>query len=273
MSEKYDPFGRPIEGDHPWAQPAEQESAGLPGGFLPPQAPAGATAAPAPVAPERPEAPSPAAVEAAGSPPAPSSAPAPPAAASAPAQASRSAPPASAPAQWPPLPGSAPVVRGGPAPVRGAPPDDVLASWGARVVAYVVDSFIVGVLAFGFAFVVAAIARSGRSAADVGNLAGVVAVIAVVPIWALYATASLAMTNGRTIGKRLCHLRVVQEGGAPMTWGRAAMREVIMRGLVITVIGTITLGIAGVLDVLWPLWDKQNRSLHDHGADTWVVRD
>jgi hypothetical protein len=25
--------------------------------------------------------------------------------------------------------------------------------------------------------------------------------------------------------------------------------------------------------VLWPLWDKQNRSLHDHGADTWVVRD
>jgi uncharacterized RDD family membrane protein YckC len=240
VSEKYDPFGRPIEDEHPWAQPAEQERGGLPGGFLPPETPVGATDAPAP---ERPEAP-------------------------------RSAPaasPSSAPAQWPPLPGGA--TPAAPAPVRGAPPDDALASWGARFIAYLVDSFIVGVLSFGFAFAVAAIARSGRSASDVGDLAGVVAVIAVVPIWALYATASLAMTNGRTIGKRLCHLRVVQAGGATMTWGRAAMRELIMRGLVITVIGTITLGIAGILDVLWPLWDKQNRSLHDHGADTWVVRD
>jgi uncharacterized RDD family membrane protein YckC len=83
----------------------------------------------------------------------------------------------------------------------------------------------------------------------------------------------LATTNGKTVGKRIVGIRVVRAGEEPMTWGRAAMRELVMRGLVIGLIGTITFGIAGILDVLWPLWDKQNQSLHDHGAETWVVRD
>jgi uncharacterized RDD family membrane protein YckC len=240
VSEKYDPFGRPIEGEHPWAKPAEEEG-GLPGGFLPPE-PATATSAPAPVAPERPEAPS------------------------------------SAPAEWPPLPSAAPAGRsappasGGPVPIPGAPPDEALASWGRRVVAHLVDGLVVVVVAFLLGFAVALIARSGQSGDRVGDLAGTIAAISLLPLWLVYATAMLATTNGRTIGKALCRIRVVGEHGAPMTWGRAALRDIVMRGLVITVIGTITLGIAGILDVLWPLWDKQNRSLHDHGADTWVVR-
>jgi uncharacterized RDD family membrane protein YckC len=237
VSERYDPFGRPIEGEHPWAKPAEEE-ADLPGGFLPPE-PATATSAPAPVAPERPEA------------------------------------PRSAPAEWPPLPGerAPPAPSGGPVPIPGAPPADVLASWGRRALAWLVDWLVVAILAFLLGFAIALVARSGQSGDRIGDLAGTVAAIAFLPLYLVYATAMLATTNGRTIGKALCRLRVVREHGAPMTWGRAAMREIIMRGLVITVIGTITLGIAGILDVLWPLWDKQNRALHDHGADTWVVRD
>jgi uncharacterized RDD family membrane protein YckC len=82
----------------------------------------------------------------------------------------------------------------------------------------------------------------------------------------------LATRNGQTVGKRAVGIRVVGEGGAPLDWGRAAMREIVMRGLVINLIGTVTIGIVSLLDVLWPLWDKQNRALHDHGADTWVVR-
>jgi uncharacterized RDD family membrane protein YckC len=31
--------------------------------------------------------------------------------------------------------------------------------------------------------------------------------------------------------------------------------------------------ILGLMDVLWPLWDEENRALHDFFVDTRVVRD
>jgi uncharacterized RDD family membrane protein YckC len=123
------------------------------------------------------------------------------------------------------------------------------------------------VLAVIVALPVAAIFSSDDTAAGIATIAVTVAVVLG------YSTVMLAMTNGKTIGKRMMGIRVVRAGAEPMTWGRAAMREIVMRGIVIGLIGTLTFGIAGILDYLWPLWDKQNQSLHDHGAETWVVRD
>jgi uncharacterized RDD family membrane protein YckC len=225
LSERYDPFGRPIEGDHPWARPAE-ESAGLPGGFLPPQAP-GTTPAPAapaaPVpAPERPEG-----------------------------------------ATWSSV-GLPAAVPGAPA-QSGAPAGVEFASWGARAGAYVIDAIIETVLA-------AVIALPVAGAINGATGAGFAVFGVIFLVFLLYPTLMLATRGGQTVGKSAVGIRVVGEGGAPMTWGRAAMREVVMRGLVINLVGSITFGIVGIVDVLWPLWDKENRSLHDHGADTWVVR-
>lgn len=230
MSERYDPFGRPIEGDHPWAKPAEQEGAELPGGFLPPQPPPGGTesvpaAVTTPVAPER---------------------------------------PAASATDWPAAPASG--WSPAPAPRTGGPPLETLAPWGARAGAYLVDALIEA--AIGLAIGIVVIAAGAGSTASGFVVFGATTLAALV-----YPTTMLTMTNGKTVGKRLAGLRVVQAGGAPIGWGRAAMREIVMRVLVIGLIGTLTFGIASVLDVLWPLWDKENRSLHDHGADTWVVRD
>jgi uncharacterized RDD family membrane protein YckC len=224
VSERYDPFGRPIEGDHPWAKPADQEGGSLPGGFLPPEPPPGAPES-TPATLTTPEAPA--------------------------------TWPTEAPSGWSAAPAGARVT---------GPPVEALATWGARAGAYLIDVLIEG--AIGFAIGIVAVAAGAGSTASGFVIFGAATLAAL-----LYPTTMLARTNGKTVGKRTLGLRVVQEGGKPITWGRAAMREIVMRFFVIGLIGTLTFGIASVLDYLWPLWDKENRSLHDLGADTWVVRD
>jgi hypothetical protein len=49
---------------------------------------------------------------------------------------------------------------------------------------------------------------------------------------------------------------------------RALLREVAIKwGLTL-----LTLGLFAIVDVLWPLWDEQNRALHDLLARTRVIR-
>ena len=56
-----------------------------------------------------------------------------------------------------------------------------------------------------------------------------------------------------------------QRGRAPIGFGRALWREIFSRWLLaVTIIG-------GILDPLWPLWDDQNRALHDFMAKTRVI--
>jgi len=78
---------------------------------------------------------------------------------------------------------------------------------------------------------------------------------------------------GATPGKMALGLRVVpaDQGLAPpgLAWGRAAARAVIWR--LLTQFWTL-LWLVLLLDVLWPLWDKKQRALHDRIVGTQVVR-
>jgi len=38
------------------------------------------------------------------------------------------------------------------------------------------------------------------------------------------------------------------------------------------VVSSATFGLASVLDALWPLWDEENRALHDLVVNTRVIR-
>ena len=58
-----------------------------------------------------------------------------------------------------------------------------------------------------------------------------------------------------------------------MTLGIAVVREVLVKTLLFGFIGSITIGIASLVDVLWPLWDDENRALHDFVVDTRTVKD
>jgi hypothetical protein len=37
------------------------------------------------------------------------------------------------------------------------------------------------------------------------------------------------------------------------------------------VANSVTFGLASLLDVLWPLWDEENRALHDYVSQTRTV--
>jgi uncharacterized RDD family membrane protein YckC len=68
-------------------------------------------------------------------------------------------------------------------------------------------------------------------------------------------------------------IRVVRANGQPMTFAWAMLREVVVKALLFGIAGSLTFGLASLLDVLWPLWDEENRALHDFVVDTRTVRD
>jgi uncharacterized RDD family membrane protein YckC len=128
------------------------------------------------------------------------------------------------------------------------------AGWGARVGATLVDGLIVGVGAFIIGLVVGASAGDS-SASGLFTVVWVLATIA-------YAPLMLAFNNGQTLGKAALNIRVVNADTAPIGLGRAFVREVIAKAVC---------GIIPLIDVLWPLWQSENKALHDLLAGTWVV--
>jgi uncharacterized RDD family membrane protein YckC len=129
-------------------------------------------------------------------------------------------------------------------------------SWGARAGALLLDGLIVGVV---FAVLLAILGADGW----VTLLAWLVA---------LGAYTGLTMTrsgerNGQTLGKQAANVRVLRDDGQPITWKTVALREVGLKG-----IGWwITFGIGWLADILWPLGEGEQRSLHDLIVRTHVV--
>jgi uncharacterized RDD family membrane protein YckC len=152
----------------------------------------------------------------------------------------------------------------------------VLAGWWSRVGAALIDGLIIGIVAF----ILLAIFGLGFAASDdsdtgVGALivASIVSTIAFAVAALLYAPLMMAKTNGKTLGRMAVGNRVVRANGQPMTLGWAMLREVAVKMLLVGIANSVTFGLAGLLDVLWPLWDDENRALHDFLVDTRTVKD
>ena len=186
-----------------------------------------------------------------------------------------------APATAPGYTGPTPPGAGGPVPSH-APGTMagqlVLAGWWRRVGAQVIDGVIVGVGATILFVAITAPFSVGFFASDeVGTVSLIVgallAVVCVAIVALLYAPALMARTNGKTLGRSATHIRVVRADGQPMTFGFAMLREVAVKALLFGIAGTITGGLANLIDVLWPLWDEENRALHDFVVNTRTVMD
>ena len=76
--------------------------------------------------------------------------------------------------------------------------------------------------------------------------------------------------NGQSAGKQLIGLRVVPEEGERLTLARAAFRELVLKLLVFGFIG-VWLVLPPILDYLWPLWNENDKALHDLLGRTSVV--
>jgi uncharacterized RDD family membrane protein YckC len=173
-----------------------------------------------------------------------------------------------------------PPGAGGPvAPAFGQPTtfggQFVLAGWWSRVGAYLIDGLIVGVGALILFLPIVAAGLTVDSDAGWATLAaaGIVWLLCLAVAALLYAPAMMARTNGRTLGRMATNIRVVRASGQPITFGFAVLREVVIKWFLFGIAGALTGGIAQLLDVLWPLWDEQNRCLHDFIVDTRVVKD
>jgi uncharacterized RDD family membrane protein YckC len=176
----------------------------------------------------------------------------------------------------PPPPGAGgPVAPSAPAPVAGR---YVLAGWSRRAMAQIIDGVIVGVGALILLVAITAPFSVGFFASDsagvVSLLVGAfIAVLCIAIAALLYAPALMARTNGRTLGRMAVGTRVVRASGQPITFGFAMLREVVVKALLFGIAGSITFGLANLIDCLWPLWDEENRALHDFVVNTRTVRD
>lgn len=124
--------------------------------------------------------------------------------------------------------------------------DAPLADLWPRLIALIIDNFILGLVAgagwFG--------SRSGAGA-GLGFLIGLA-----------YQWFMLTQNNGQTIGKMIMHVRVVKVNGEPLSAG-----DVVLRYL-----GYYLNSIAFGLGWLWAMFDENRQGWHDKLAGTIVVR-
>lgn len=154
-----------------------------------------------------------------------------------------------------------------------------LSGWWRRVVAHVIDWVVISLLGAVFFAIFAAIAGGGFL---VGDATGVIATILAILGWMLctvlaaflYAPLMMAMTDGKTLGRMAVGIRVVRADGGTVDFGYAALREVVVKWLLINAIaGSFTFGLAPLIDYLWPLIDEEKRALHDFVVNSRTIRD
>lgn len=206
-------------------------------------------------------------------------APTPPAGPQSPAPSGYPPPP---PPPGPEAPPQAPSY-GGPVPpggwdqpaVPGRPPlpqQGALAGWGSRFGAAIIDGLILLVPTVVLIVLVVLVALSSDAGAIV---IGVISFLAFVTAAFLYAPLLMRREgehNGQTWGKQVVGIRVIRDSGQPFDFGSAALREIVLKNLAVGIASSIIPLIPWLLNYLWPLWDDQNRALHDMAVSTHVVK-
>jgi uncharacterized RDD family membrane protein YckC len=168
-----------------------------------------------------------------------------------------------------------PVPPGGwqqPIPQHSGWSGQPLASWGIRAGAIIIDWLILLVPVVILTLIVVAIAAGSDTGALVTGILGVLAYLVVVFAYAPVLMAREGQNNGQTWGKQMLGIRVVHDTGEPMSFGWSALREIAVKGLLVGIASSIIPLIPWLLNYLWPLWDDQNRALHDIVCSTHVVR-
>ena len=161
-------------------------------------------------------------------------------------------------------------------------PDWVLASYGQRVGAWALD--FVGSILTKFLLIVVILALVLRivltglgSIFEVPDWPATYLIVTAVVIgvgigyivWWLF-----ALGHGQTPGKQIVGIRVIKDNGEPSEWAYTFLREFVVKFLLLGFLSQVTLGIAWLVDYLWPLWDRSKRvqTLHDKLLGTIVVK-
>jgi uncharacterized RDD family membrane protein YckC len=127
------------------------------------------------------------------------------------------------------------------------------AGWWSRVGATIADNLLIAIPTW----IVIGIIGVAKFGSVGGN--GIIALVGLA-----YAVLMLVHHHGQTVGKAATSIRVLAEDNEPVGAGRAFGRELLKVVFAFTVI-------VYLIDVLWPLWQSENRALHDLAAGTRVV--
>jgi uncharacterized RDD family membrane protein YckC len=176
----------------------------------------------------------------------------------------------------------APVTYGGPVPPGGWQHEQPstsdawggapLAGWWSRVGAAVLDGLILFVPVALLAGGGIALALDGSGAAEViGWIVAGVAYVAALTLYSPVLMRRAGAHNGQTWGRQIVGIRVVRDNREPLGFWFAFLREVVVKWFLFGTVGG-TFFLPTILDWLWPLWDGENRALHDFICSTHVVK-
>lgn len=165
-------------------------------------------------------------------------------------------------------PGDAPQPAGPawrvPEEALGPAPRLEFGGFGARLVAYLVDGFIAGLLATAVAMLgIIVLVAGARTDSEFVSFIGVVVIVAGVVVVSLAYFPWFWVHGGATPGMKLFDLRVVRDvDGGPVSGGQAVLR----------LVGYWISSAIFYLGFIWVLVDKRGRGWHDLLAGTVVVR-
>jgi uncharacterized RDD family membrane protein YckC len=169
-----------------------------------------------------------------------------------------------APAPLPSMPASAQPWQAPPS-EAGPAPGVLFASPVSRLVAYILDSILLGVVIVILSVVLVGFLAAGSAGTDTMSGAQVgttfIWLFVVLLVSLLYFPWFWAR-GGQTPGMKLLHIRVVRDAdGGPIGWGTAMMR----------LLGYWINGIVLYIGFAWILVDKRRRGWHDLIANTVVI--
>jgi len=137
-----------------------------------------------------------------------------------------------------------------------------------RFVAWFIDGFMIGILAWIVMLVFGGIIglTSGTDSGFLSFIAGTMALLMMVIIFLfqfLY-FGYFWSKNGQSIGMKLLNMKVVSQDGGSLSFLKAGLR------------GTVGYWISGIifgLGYIWAAFDAEKEAWHDKIFDTWVVAD
>lgn len=164
----------------------------------------------------------------------------------------------------------------GPSVSSSRTPGRELAGYGRRLGGWIIDWLILGVastiilLPFGGIFHTTNFYSSSSNGLSTNHsvsfhLSGWGFLVSALLILA-YGTVLCGSQRGQTVGMMAVGVRAVDHlAGTPIGYGRAFGRALVEYVL------ALVLFLPWVLDMLWPLWDSQNQTLHDKATRTIVI--
>jgi uncharacterized RDD family membrane protein YckC len=149
-----------------------------------------------------------------------------------------------------------------------------LASWGSRVAATVIDWLVLLIpAAILVALVVGGLDGDSSWGAVVGaSLLSLLIWSAMLLLYAPLLMVRQGERNGQTLGKQFVGIRVVRNTGEPFGFWWAVLREVVVKNILVSAVSIFIPVLPWLLDNLWPLWDGENRAVHDMIVATHVLK-